>query len=571
MTSPERSLAFDRVMGGALILGALAAAAVVSDAYLQRLLAVAGCYAILAIGYQRIFGELGVLSLAQGAFFAVGGYAAAILSLRTSWDGVLLLSAAIVASVLLAILAAPAMLKLASHYFALASLALAQLVLLAAINFESFTGGSNGLSPLPPFAVAGVVLPPGAPMTLAIWGAAAVTAILFWLSGPLAALRRLVLREAPLAAQAMGIDAPHWRLAAFTFAAGCGGLAGGFYVQATGVAAPDIAEFAIAVNVLAITVIGGRGRIGGAVLGALLLAFLPEALRFLGGWQLFAWGAAMLVMLILAPDGLAGLLHRALGRQKIIVAEAPGETRSGLGTTGTLSGTHLRKNFGGVIAVDDASLQIGPKEIVGLIGGNGAGKTTLLNLLSGFETPDTGSIEWRGGNVTKLATSRRARLGIGRSFQTDQLPSALTALDAVAAAVWQTRSLPTARVTASTLLRRLGLGDRCAEPLDTLPPAARRLVDIARALATSPGVLLLDEPTAGLSASERDGLGRVLASLRDEGLGMAIVEHDLAFLLPLVDRLVCLRDGRIVAEGPPADLAHRPELRDFFAGYRAAS
>ncbi|MGE3904312.1 MAG: ATP-binding cassette domain-containing protein, partial [Reyranellaceae bacterium] len=414
----------------------------------------------------------------------------------------------------------------------------------------------------------GVELSPGTPMTLAIWSAAAATAILFWQPGPLAALRRLVLREAPLAAQAMGIDAARWRLAAFAFAAGCGGLAGGFYVHGTGVAAPDIADFGIAVNALAITVIGGRGRVGGAVLGAVLLAFLPEALRFLGGWQLFAWGGAMLAMLILAPDGLAGLLQRSFTNSPGIPDRTPVNSRIALGQAGTLSGTRLRKNFGGVTAVDDISMDVRPGEIVGLIGGNGAGKTTLLNLLTGFETPDTGSIVWRGGDVTTLDTSRRARLGIGRSFQIDQLPGTLTALDAVAAAVWQTGSLPAARVAASTLLQQMGLGERCAEPLDTLPPATRRLVDIARALAASPGVLLLDEPTAGLSATERDGLGRTLATLREQGLGMAIVEHDLAFLLPLVDRLVCLRDGRIVAEGTPDDLASRPDLRDFFAGYR---
>jgi branched-chain amino acid transport system permease protein len=558
---PDRVLNFDRLLGGALLAVALLATFTVADSYLMRLLAIAGCYAILAIGYQRIFGELGVLSLAQGAFFAIGGYVMAILGLRFNFDGLILLPAAIAVAAVVSILVAPPMLKLASHYFALASLAVAQLVLLAAVNLEDLTGGANGLSSLAPLRIAGFTIAQGKPLALVIWLLAACCALAFWLPGPLALLRRHVLREAPLVGEAIGLDASRWRIAAFAFSAACAGLAGGLYVQAAGVVAPDIAELAVMINVLAMSVIGGRGRVSGALIGALLLAFLPEALRFLGGWQLFAWGAAMLLMLLFAPGGIAGALESLFARQAAAVStiQSNGLRR----TSGVLQIEGLSKSFGGVAALADLALTIGAREIVGIIGPNGAGKTTLLNLLSGFQKSDNGTMLWRGIDLAGQPAYRRAPLGIGRSFQTDQLPGDLIAMDVIAAASAEQR-LGAARQQAMDIMQRLGLTEFAATPLQDLSPATRRLVDLARALAASPSLLLLDEPTSGLSAAERQTLLQVLRQLRAEGLSLLLIEHDVGFLLALADRLLCLDQGRVIAQGAPAELAARSELRRFF-------
>jgi branched-chain amino acid transport system permease protein len=559
---PERILAFDRIASAAILLLALAASIVSNDSYILRLLAVAGCYAILAIGYQRIFGELGVLSLAQGAFFAIGGYATAILGQRFGWDGLVLLPLAMATATALAVAVAPPMLKLASHYFALASLAVAQLVLLAAVNLEALTGGANGLSPLPPLKIFGWSLEQGRSLTLAIWILAALCALAFWLPGALRLLRRQVLREAPLVAEAIGLNAARWRIAAFGFSAACAGLAGGLYVQATGVVAPDIAELGIMINVLAMSVIGGRGRAAGALIGALLLAFLPEALRFLGGWQYFAWGAAMLAILLLAPGGLVGLAEKLLPSPAVLTIATSSEPQPL--PSGTLQAKALGKSFGGVTAVAGISFSLGKGEIVAIIGPNGAGKTTLLNLLSGFQRPDGGTIRWNDAEISHDPAHRRAALGIARSFQTDQLPGEVTALDAIAAATRQASDLQTARAAALALAKRLGLSEVAHLPLSDLAPPTRRLVDIARALAISPALLLLDEPTSGLAAAEREALAQVLRGLRDEGLSLLLVEHDIGFVLSLADRLVCLDQGRVAAEGAPQDLAARPELHRFF-------
>lgn len=559
----DRVLSSDRLLSGTLIVGALAAAAALDDSYLLRLLAIAGCYAIVTIGYQRIFGELGVLSLAQGAFFAVGGYTMAIFGLRTELDGLMLLPGAMGLATVAALIVAPPMLKLASHYFALASLAVAQLALLAAVNLESFTGGSNGLSGLPPLRLAGFQIDPGTPLTIIIWIVVAVCAIAFWLPGGLALLRRHILREAPLAAQVLGLNPARWRIAAFAFSAACAGIAGGLYVQATGVVAPDIAEMAVMINVLAISVIGGRGRVAGAIIGALILAFLPETLRFIGGWQLFAWGAAMLLMLVLAPGGIAGLVENLLPFRRTAPAahSAAGPTPSG---GGVLRTRNLRKGFGGVAAVNDVSLTIGSREIVGVIGANGAGKTTLLNLLSGFERLDAGTVEWRNEDMASAPAHERARRGIGRSFQVDQLPSDINVLDAIAVATPETHNLAGARGEAAAIVDRLALTQHAHRPLSDLAPATRRLVDIARALAARPVLLLLDEPTSGLNAAERVLLAQTLRGLRDDGLSILLVEHDIGFLLSLADRIVCLDQGRMIADGKPGDLIRRDDLKRFF-------
>jgi len=560
--SPEGKIRFDRAASGAVLVAALLAALVLADSYLLRLLAVAGCYAILAIGYQRIFGELGVLSLAQGAFFAIGGYAMAILALRTGLDGLILLPLALGLATIFAIAVAPPMLKLASHYFALASLAVAQLVLLAAINLESLTGGANGLAELPPLRLAGWTIEQGRPLTLAIWLLAALVAAAFWLPGPLALLRRHILREAPLVGEAMGLDGARWRIAAFAFSAACAGLAGGLYVQATGVIAPDIAEMAIMINVLAMSVIGGRGRVLGALIGALLLAFLPEMLRALGGWQLFAWGAAMLLMLVLAPDGLAGMLEKLAPmkwRSRLPAAQNAPAVRGG-----ALQAQGLYKSFGGVKALDGLSIAIGEREIVAVIGPNGAGKTTLLNLLSGFLAPDAGRIDWNGHDIAHTPAHRRAALGIGRSFQSEQLPGDVTVLDAIAAAIRAADSLESARAAAQGVAEPLGLQEALHQPLAALAPASRRLADIARAIAAGRALLLLDEPTSGLTPGERKTLLPVLRALRDRGTGLLLVEHDIAFVLALADRIVCLDQGRAIAEGAPQELIDRPDLRRFF-------
>jgi ABC-type branched-subunit amino acid transport system ATPase component len=276
-------------------------------------------------------------------------------------------------------------------------------------------------------------------------------------------------------------------------------------------------------------------------------------------------------MVVLAPEGLASLIDRALKvvwprRRALSVppaaqAEASHQAKSGP----ALQASHLSKSYGGVHAVDDVSLHLGPREALAVIGPNGSGKTTLLNLLTGVARPDSGSITLGGLSVDRAPADAVARAGLARSFQTADLPAALTTLDAVAVGA-HGRPDDVARQIAWRAVRRLGLDADAATPVGALPAGRRRLVEIARALATQPWLLALDEPAAGLSPGERVALADALSRLVADGLGVVIVEHDLEFLARVCTRGVCLDRGRVIAEAPFTDLRRDPAVLAAYVG-----
>jgi branched-chain amino acid transport system permease protein len=336
------------------------------------------------------------------------------------------------------------------------------------------------------------------------------------------------------------------------------------------VLSPQVAELGLMVNLLAASVIGGRGKVAGALLGALLLVMVPEALRFADNWYLFRWGAALLSMLILAPDGVAGALDRLL--QKFVKPRwTVDRARQPIASipAAQLRMENLREAFGGVVAVDGVSMELRAGQAIALIGPNGAGKTTLLNLLCGTEAADSGAIVWNDADIVASDAASRARLGIARSFQTSQLPLDQAAIDAVACGARRSTDLEPARGAALALLERLGLAEQAMLPVRQLAPPSRRLVEIARAMIGRPALLALDEPTAGFNEAERSHLLAVLRRWRDDGLALFVVEHDIAFASSLADRLCCMEAGRIVAAGAPTALLADAGLARFFGRFAA--
>ncbi len=569
MIEPVSARRRDQVASIAILVAALGYGLLAAGAYQWRLLGLAGCYAIAIVGYQRLFGELGVLSLAQGAFFAIGAYAVALLNGHGVSEMALALPAAIATAILVAALCSLPLLRLGSHYLALASLALAMLVLLAAINLDGLTGGANGLILSTPPRWLGMTATDNAALAAIVAGMAIVAALAYWASGGgLATLRRLALRDTPRAAAALGLRASTWQRGAFCFAAALAALGGALYAPLSGVVSPQVAELTLMVNLLAAATIGGRGKVSGALLGALLLVLLPEALRFAGNWYLFLWGAALLFMLIVMPAGLAGLLDAALtGRIAPRWTTAPRQAPAPL-REAELRLQELHKSFGGVVAVDGVSLELHAGQALVVIGPNGAGKTTLLNLVCGTERPDRGRLLWRGADITRSDAPARALLGIARSFQASDLPAGLAALDAVASGAQHMGDLAAARGAAMALLQSLDLADHATVASESLAPAQRRLIEIARAMMARPALLALDEPTAGMSVEARRQLLAALSAWRVQGLALLVIEHDIEFAVALADRLCCLDRGRIEALGEPATLRADPGLGRFFGGAR---
>ncbi|MEO7242684.1 MAG: branched-chain amino acid ABC transporter ATP-binding protein/permease [Variovorax sp.] len=590
------------------VVGLMIWPATMHSSYELRLFTLVGIYALLAMGYQFIFGHVGALALTQGTFFGVGAYAAAILTTRYGLDGSLGLAAAVVLPVLLAVLVAAPVLKLESHYFALATLGVGQVVLLVAIAWQSMTGGSNGLGGIPALQLLGREIGKGQAMLAAVWVFVALGALFSWrATRGLYGAALSIARENPIAALSIGIDTSSLRYATFLLSAAFAGMAGALYAHTIRVVSVEALEFPIMVACLTITVVGGRRHIAGAILGAILIVNLPEWFRGLDKYYLIAYGLALLLMVILAPDGLIGLIEQWRQRLwpeqtgSVITAQRPTNNQSLRATPrgaacssaaparpgGADAGAPLlelrdiHKRFGGVHALNGVSLQVRRGQIFGLIGPNGSGKTTALNIVTGIYRADVGRVLLAGADIGRVASHEIARRGVARTFQNINLVDDMRVVDNVAVArygaeragllraigaPWRDPDWQSARATAMQLLDALGVADVSERPAGGLAYGLKRRVEIARALALEPSLLLLDEPAAGLNESEQLDLAQRLRAFANTGLSILVIEHNMPFLMPLAERIACFDQGRLIALGTPAEIRADPRVIEAYLG-----
>jgi len=457
------------------------------SAYQIRIFTIVGIYALLALGYQFIFGHAGALALTQGTFFGAGAYVTAILGARYGLGGetTLLLSMAL-PFVLAALIAAP-VLRLESHYFALATLGIGQVLLLIVIAWQDFTGGSNGLSGVPGLSLFGFEVKKGHGIMLAVWACVAAGAFVSWrITRGLYGAALHISRENPIAALSVGIDTAKLRYAMFLLSAIFAGLAGALYAHTIRVVSPEAMEFPIMVACLTIAVVGGRTHIAGAILGAILIINLPEWFRAMEKYYLIAYGLALLAMIIAAPYGLIGLLEHWRARLWPEKPHAPPAAIALHRTHGTINAAAnatangaplleiraIQKRFGGLVALSKVTLTVARGEIFGLIGPNGSGKTTLLNIITGIYRADGGSVMLDGRPIQTEASFAIARSGIARTFQNINLVDEMSVLDNVAvarygfesagltqtvAAGWHDPAWQRARAQAMSLLDALGV------------------------------------------------------------------------------------------------------------------
>lgn len=562
---------------GALVL--LAYALFGASPYGLRVLTVAGVYALAAMGFQIVFGAGGALSLAQGAFFGLGAYVTGILGTAGGLGFAVTFPLSLLVPLVVAVSVGLPVLRLESHYFALATLGIAQVLLLLAVNLPDLTGGANGIAGVPGVVLgvwaAGEAVPRGLPLAALVWGLVAVGGMVAarLLSGRWGRALALV-RDDPLTAATLGLDVGRLRLGAFAVSAVYGGAAGALAAHTQRVVSPEVLEFPVMVSVLTITIVGGamaggRGRVAGAVIGAVLLLHVPEWFRFLERSYLIVYGAALLLVTVLAPHGLMGVVERLFPPypRPIPPAREPAAHLHAARAGPVLAVEGLRKSFGGVVAVDGVSFTAAAGEVVGIIGPNGSGKTTLINLVSGVERAEAGAVHLGGVDMAGHRADRLAAAGLSRSFQSAILPGHATVLDAVAdARLSLDPSVTAARAHARAVVERMGLGAVMTAPCAGLPAAVRRRVDLARAVARRPRVLLLDEPAAGLGEDEKAALAAQIRRLAADGMAVVVVEHDMGFLLPLAGRLVALDQGRVVASGVPSDVVNHPAVLDAYLG-----
>ena len=547
----------------ALSAGAVATCLLAPE-YYGYLLGTLATTALVGVGLNVLLGLAGEISLGQGGFLALGAYGVAILTTKAGlnfWEALPL--AVVLVAAISAVLSIPA-LRVTGPYLAMVTIAFGFIVESVSIEWRGLTGGASGLTGIPaPFGTGGTAL-------LACgFCAVALVGFRFFAQSPLG-LAMQATASAPAAARSIGIDPLPVRTVAFVVAAAAAGLAGGLQAALTGFIAPSSFPFSQSILFLLVVVVGGAGRMLGPLIGSAVVVFLPEVLAGLAEYRLLVFGAGLLIVLWLAPGGIAGAIDRLLTRKKLSSA-FPANVELALAhiakSGGSLRVEGVRVAFGGVVAVASVDVEARSGRITSVIGPNGAGKTTLLNLVSGFQVPDSGIVCVGSRTITAKPAHEVARDGLARTFQTAQPFANLRVLDNVRLGLLRGAWRGEAEVTlARALLALVGYSGPEDRPAATLSHVDRRLVEIARALGSAPDVLLLDEPAAGLNDSDTRKLGALLQRLARAGIALVLIEHDMTLVMSISDEIVVLDAGRRIAAGPPASIRADPLVKAAYLG-----
>jgi branched-chain amino acid transport system ATP-binding protein len=551
------------VLAAVLVSGAVAIC-LFAPGYYAYLMGTLATTALVGVGLNVLFGLAGEVSLGQGGFLALGAYGIGILTTKAGlgfWEALPL--AVLLVAAISAALSIPA-LRVTGPYLAMVTIAFGFIVESVSVEWRDLTGGASGLTGIPaPFGTGGTAL-------LACgFCALALAAFHTFAQSPLGLAMRAT-ASAPSAARSIGIGALPVRTAAFVLAAMAAGLAGGLQAALTGFIAPSSFPFSQSILFLLVVVVGGAGRTLGPLVGSAVVVLLPEMLAGLAEYRLLVFGAGLLIVLWVAPDGIAGAIVR------FVMPEEPvSDPQSDIGLAlahlagsgGTLLVEGIRVAFGGVIAVAGVDLAAPPGRVTSVIGPNGAGKTTLLNLVSGFQRPDSGTVRIGSQEITAQPAHDVARAGLARTFQTAQPFGNLSVLDNVRLGLlrgaWRGEA-PTA--LARALLSLVGYSGPETRLAAALSHVDRRLIEIARALGTAPAVLLLDEPAAGLDDADTTRLGGLLQRLARAGLAVVLVEHDMALVMSISEEIVVLDAGRRIAAGAPAIVRADPAVKAAYLG-----
>ncbi|MEU8380633.1 branched-chain amino acid ABC transporter ATP-binding protein/permease [Streptosporangium sp. NPDC048865] len=559
--------------------------------YSMHVVNVAIIFAILAIGLGLTMGVAGQINLAQVAFFGVGAYTVAILCTRAGlgfWSAALL---ALVVSAVFGVLVGVPALRMQSHYLGIVTLGLA----LAFTNWVTnahIAGRAEGISDIPAPVLFGFDL--SSPylfyyVELVVF-AISLAFALFVTHSPLG--RRLrAMRDDDLAAGALGAEIPLLRMTAFVLSGLYGGLAGVLYAGLIRFVAPESFNIANMFLLLAMVIIGGRASILGCVVGAVALAMVREALLDASAYAQLGYGVVVVLVVVFAPTGLAGLpgrlrsllRRRDQGTRALLHPFQPYERApDGADGDAVLEVRGVTMRFKGLTALDDVSLTVPAGEIRGVVGPNGSGKTTLFNIVSGFYTPSAGAVRLHGDDVTGARPYRLSQRGVARTFQNlrlfedlDVRENVLLSLDRTRTSwIWRYLALPwkvfgyerALGTRADEIIARFGLTDYATAVPRSLPYGIQRRIEMARAMAMSPSLLLLDEPAAGLNGEEVRQLGDIVRSIRDSGVTVVVIEHNMGLVMSLCDHVTVLSGGKVIADGTPTEVAVAPAVVQAYLG-----
>jgi ABC-type branched-subunit amino acid transport system ATPase component/ABC-type branched-subunit amino acid transport system permease subunit len=552
-----------------------------------------GLSALVAMGLVLLTGVGGLTSFGQAAFCGFGAYTTAVLTTAYGVSPWLTLPLSLLVSGVAAVLLGLVTVRLSGHYLPLGTIAWG-LGLFYLFSKLEFLGRNDGISGIPPLSIGSLKMIDPGTIYFAIWTAVLISALLTMnLLDSRTGRAIRALRRGHIAAEAFGVQTPRAKLLVFIYAAVLAGLSGWLYAHFQRAANPTPFGAQAGIEYLFVAVVGGAGYVWGGLLGAAIVVVLKEILQsylpyvFGGQGQLetIVFGILLVALLQLAPTGvwpwlMARLPFKPRRKRPDTSLTLPPRSRDKTAPDVLLQIDRARKQFGGVIAVNDVSFDVQAREIVALIGPNGAGKSTTFNLITGVLTSSGGSISVLGRNIDNAPPQEVAKLGVARTFQHVKLVPDMTVLENVAigahlrghagalASMFRLDRPDEARLLAEAArqIERVGLSDQIDAPAGSLSLGQQRIVEIARALCVDPMLLLLDEPAAGLRHLEKQQLAVLLRQLRDGGMSVLLVEHDMGFVMDLADRIVVLDFGTKIAEGTPAAIKSNPDVIKAYLG-----
>jgi len=552
------------------------AATTTFDGYVTNILMQAVTYSVAVMGLTVVLGLCGEINLAQAAFFGLGAYAVGLGTVDYGLSYWICMGLGLALVLAFGAFLGTSTIRLGGHYLAMVTISFQQILTLVMINWIPVTHGPDGVSRI---LKPSLFNTPQSYLAFCVVVLAAVGYLVWQLPSTKLGRAMRAVRDNELAAGVTGIDIQRTKVTAFAICALLGGLGGSLFAGGFSYVSPDQFSFAESIVFLTMVLLGGVASPIGAVIGTGLLILIPEWLRFLKsipGLYLAIYGLAVILIVLFMPDGIWGFVvqrFKNLRGALRLSAELPELTlvQTQAHADDVLVVNNLAKHFGGLKAVDDISFVVKRGSVHALIGPNGSGKTTTLNVLSGLYTPTAGAVQLDGQDITHFAPHERTASGLGRTFQNIRLFRSMTALENVIIGVERPGNpvdhAPIAlEARARSALNFVGLGDRADELVTSFSYGHQRLIEIARALAGNPTLLLLDEPAAGLNSTEKMELRDLLKRIAAKGLTILIIDHDMTLVSEVAEHITVLNFGRRIADGDPVSVLNHPDVVTAYLG-----